>query len=164
MIENELHAAALEGIEKVINQALQYDPAARKAIEKLDGKVLAVESTVPPLTLFILHSGDKLCLFNHYEGEPDTHLKGTALALIALALGREERSSFFGTGVEMRGDSDLLRRIQNILKNLDVDWEAALAKLIGDVPAHLIGKSLRSFGGWQSDATRRVGDVITGFH
>ena len=30
------------------------------------------------------------------------------------------------------------------MRNLDVDWEGALAAIIGDIPAHLLAKQLRS--------------------
>ena len=164
----ELQSTALAGVETAVNQALQYDPATRLAIEELEGKVLAIESTLPPLSFYILHNQGSILLRSEYDDEPDTRLKGSAIDLLSVAVGgltsdAPSRSSFFGTGVEMHGDSALLSRVQTILKNLEVDWEAALATLIGDVPAHLIGKQLRAFKHWQSDATNRASDVITGF-
>ena len=164
MILEQLQSTALMGVEATINQALQYDPATRNAITKLDGKVLAVESTLPNLELFVIHSGDSLSLMSHYEGVPDTILKGSALSLVTLALDNNDRSSFVGTGVEVRGDAELLRQVRKIMRNLDVDWEAMLSKLIGDVPAHLIGETVRSLNSWRREAAPRVGDVVKGFH
>lgn len=158
-----LHSSALMAVESAINSALEFDPATRNAIGELAGKVLAVECTLPPLTFYIIHSEQGINLMSRYEGVPDTTLHGTALSLAALAVDGEDRVSFYGTGVEVRGDHDLLRQIRKILKNLDVDWEAALAKLIGDVPAHLVGESLRGATKWQKQAAERAGSAAAAF-
>jgi len=164
VIFDSLHRTALMAVETAIGQALQYDPATRAAIAELEGTVLAVESTLPPVKFYAIHSSAGITLMGQYEGKPDTTLKGTALSLAGLALDGQNRSSFFGTGVEVRGNPELLGKIRNIMKNLDVDWEAILANLIGDVPAHLIGKSLRSLDHWRKQATGRAGSVFTDFH
>ncbi|WP_461481488.1 ubiquinone biosynthesis accessory factor UbiJ [Porticoccus sp.] len=158
-----LHSSALLAVESAINGALEYDPATRNAIGELAGKVLAVECTLPPLTFYIVHSEQAINLLSRYEGTADTSLRGTALSLAALAVDGEDRVSFYGTGVDVRGDHDLLRQIRKILKNLDVDWEAALAKLIGDVPAHLVGESLRGASKWQKQAAERAGSAAAAF-
>jgi ubiquinone biosynthesis protein UbiJ len=40
--------------------------------------------------------------------------------------------------------------------NLDVDWEAALAEIIGDVPAHILGKTIRATRHAKSEFFNRV--------
>ncbi len=151
------------GVEVAINKALAYDPATQNAIGELAGKVLAVECTLPPLTFYAIHSEKDISLMAQYEGEPDTTLRGSALALASLATDGQDRVSFFDTGVEVRGDHDLLRQIKKILKNLDIDWEAALAQLIGDVPAHLIGESLRSSAKWKQQVAERASTAAAEF-
>jgi len=158
-----LHASALMAVETAINRALEYDPASRNAIGELAGKVLTVECTLPPLTFHVIHSEQGINLLSRYEGNAVTTLRGSALSLAALAVDGEDRVSFYGTGVEVRGDHDLLRRVRKILKHLDVDWEAALAELIGDVPAHLVGESLRGAASWQKQAAARAGTAAASF-
>lgn len=158
-----LHSSALMAVETAINNALAYDPATLQSIAGLAGKVLTVECTLPPLTFHIIHTEQGISLMSHYEGTADTTLKGSALSLAALAVDGQDRVSFYGTGVEVRGDHDLLREIRRIFANLEVDWEAALAKLIGDVPAHLVGESLRSAANWQKQATERAGSAAAAF-
>lgn len=158
-----LHSSALMAVETAINNALAYDPATLQSIAGLAGKVLTVECTLPPLTFHIIHTQQGISLMSHYEGTADTTLKGSALSLAALAVDGQDRVSFYGTGVEVRGDHDLLREIRRIFANLEVDWEAALAKLIGDVPAHLVGESLRSAANWQKQATERASSAAAAF-
>ncbi|MBL4567167.1 MAG: SCP2 sterol-binding domain-containing protein [Porticoccus sp.] len=151
-----VQTSALMAVEAAVNKALEYDPATQNAIGKLAGKVLAVECTLPPMTFYVIHSDTDISLMGQYEGEPDTTLRGSSLSLASLATDGQDRVSFFDTGVEVRGDHDLLRQIKKILKNLDVDWEAAMSQLIGDVPAHLIGESLRSSMQWKKDVVKRA--------
>jgi ubiquinone biosynthesis protein UbiJ len=158
-----LQSTALMGVEAAINKALEYDPATQNAIGELSGKVLAVECTLPPLTFYAVHSEKDITLMAQYEGEPDTTLRGSALSLSSLATDGQDRVSFFDTGVEVRGDHDLLRQIKKIMKNLDVDWEAALAQLIGDVPAHLVGEAIRSSTNWQQHVAERASTAAAEF-
>jgi len=160
---NTVKTSALMTVESIINKALEYDPATQSAMGELAGKVLAIECTLPPLTFYAVHSETDISLLGQYEGEPDTTLRGSALSLATLAIDGQDRVSFFDTGVEVRGDHDLLRQIRKILKNLDIDWEAALSQLIGDVPAHLIGESLRTSAKWQKDAVERASSAAAEF-
>ncbi|MGV6807359.1 MAG: ubiquinone biosynthesis accessory factor UbiJ [bacterium] len=151
-----IQQTALAGLEVVINKALDYDPAAQNAIESLDGKVLAVTSTMPPMGFCILHRGKRLDLMAHFEGQPDTTLTGSASALAMLAVTADRRTTFAGSGVTVDGDQTLLSDIQAILKSLDIDWETALAQLIGDIPAHFIGSTVRSTTDWGKTASTRA--------
>lgn len=155
--------SALMAVEASINTALEYDPATQQAIGELTGKVLAIDCTLPPLKFYAIHGDNTIHLMGQYEGEPDTTLRGSALALASLAIDGQDRVSFFDTGVEVRGDHDLLRQIKKILKNLEVDWEAALSQLIGDVPAHLIGESLRTSARWQKELAERASHAAAEF-
>ena len=160
---NTVKTSALMTVESVINKALEFDPATQNAMGELAGKVLAIECTLPPLTFYAVYSETDISLFGQYEGEADTTIRGSSLSLATLAIDGQDRVSFFDTGVEVRGDHDLLRQIRKILKNLDIDWEAALAQLIGDVPAHLIGESLRTSAKWQKDAMERASSAAAEF-
>lgn len=158
-----VQTTALMGVEASVNKALEYDPATQNAIGELAGKVLAVECTLPAMTFYVIHSDRDISLMSQYEGEPDTTLRGSALSLASLATDGQDRVSFFDTGVEVRGNHDLLRQIKKILKNLDVDWEAALAQLIGDVPAHLVGEAIRTSADWQQQMAERTATAATEF-
>lgn len=141
-------ATALAAVEKLINQALAYDPASRQAIARLQGKVVAIESTFPPLAFFVLYEPGGIRLRHSVAETPNTRLKGSAAALAALAVNGQQQASLYNSGVEISGDQALLQQVREILGNLDIDWEAALARLLGDVPAHLVADSLRKAGQW----------------
>ncbi|WP_438951293.1 ubiquinone biosynthesis accessory factor UbiJ [Porticoccus sp.] len=158
-----LHGSALMAVETAVNSALKYDPATQKAIGEVSGQALEINCTLPPLSFYVIFEEDRISLLSRYDGAANTTLRGTALSLAALATNGEDKVSFYGTGVEVQGDHDLLRQIRRILKHLDVDWEAALAKLIGDVPAHLVGESLRRATVWQTQAAERASTAAAEF-
>ena|GEM_PF-14027 len=160
---NAVKTSALMAVEVAINKSLEYDPATQNALGELAGKVLAIECTLPSLIFYVVHSETDISLMGQYEGEPDTTLRGSALSLSSLATDGQDRVSFFDTGVEVRGDHDLLRQIKKVLKNLDIDWEAALSQLIGDVPAHLVGEALRTSAKWQKDVAQRASSAAAEF-
>ena len=157
-----LHSSALMAVETAINSSLKYDSATRKALGEMNGQVLEI-NCLPPLNFYVIFGADSVSLLSRYEGTANTSLRGTALSLAALATNGEDKVSFYGTGVEVEGDHDLLRQIRRILKHLDVDWEAALAKLIGDVPAHLVGESLRNAASWQTQTAKRAASAAAEF-
>ena len=160
---NSLPSAALAAVESLINNALAYDPVALRSIAALKDKVLHIQCSFPPLGFYVLHTTEGLHLQSHFEGEPDTQLSGNGLALAGLAINRDQLSNLSGSGVVIEGDQELLLEIRAILQELDIDWETALAQLVGDVPAYILGNSLRSAADWGAAAQVRASSVASGF-
>ena len=147
---------ALKSLEATINKALEYDPSSQDSIGRLKNKVLEIECTSPSISFYVIFGAKIVHLEHHYQGTVDTALKGSALSLGSLSINGDQRVSFFDSGVIVSGDQELLSQTQQLLKNLAIDWEAGLSDLIGDIPAHLIGKSLRSSIRWKKDIFKRA--------
>ena len=81
---------------------------------------------------------------------------GTLVAMAGVALNAKESVSFSGTGITVSGNLDTLNQLNNIMGNLDIDWEAALAEIIGDIPAHLLAQRIRSSAVFRADTVRRA--------
>ena len=135
---------ALEGAETLINAALTKDPASKQALTKLEGQVLLVESTLPPLTIAIEPTATGIQLHDNWDGNVAVTINGTLIAMAAIAVNAKESISFSGTGVNVSGNLDTLHQLNKIMGDVDIDWEGALAEIIGDVPAHLIAKTVRN--------------------
>lgn len=158
-----VQAAALAALQHLINGALVYDPATLHAFAELKGKIIAVHCTFPPLGFTIEFDANGIRLVQDLQqGAAHTTLTGTALTLASLAI-NPNRTSLYDSGVSISGDQALLQKLNTVLRNLDIDWEAALAKLLGDVPAHLIGQTLRAAGQWQRTASARMADAAVEF-
>lgn len=148
---------ALARAAALINHALDFDPASRAALAKLAGRTLAIECTFPALTLGASfdHSG-ALMLTPGPAQDAETHLRGSAVALARLGMDSQGGVTLAGSGVEMAGSQSLLQEMRAVLGRLDIDWEAALAGLLGDIPAHLIAAAARAGRRWQRQAAARA--------
>ena len=156
MIFNALQASAFEAAEKIINSALEYDPATQRQIAALEGKLLLVESTLPPLSVAIEATTNGIMLHSNWQDSADTTVSGSLIAMLSLAASSDQHISFAGTGISVTGDLGFLIEINKLMRNLDVDWEAALASIIGDIPAHIMADTVRSSASVARDASRRA--------
>ena len=147
---------ALKSLEATINKALEYDPSSQDSIGRLKNKVLEIECTSPSISFYVIFGEKIVHLEHHYQGTVDTALKGSALSLGSLSINGDQRVSFFDSGVTISGDQELLGQLQQLLENLDIDWETGLSDLIGDIPAQLIGQSLRSSVRWKKNILKRA--------
>ena len=151
-----LKRTALEGAETLINAALTKDPASKQALTKLEGQVLLVESTLPPLTIAIEPTATGIQLHDNWDGNVAVTINGTLIAMAAIAVNAKESISFSGTGVNVSGNLDTLHQLNKIMGDVDIDWEGALAEIIGDIPAHLIAKGIRNSAVIRKDIVTRA--------
>ena len=156
MIFNAMQASAFEAAEKLINTALEYDPATQRQIAALEGKLLLIESNLPPLSVAIEATSAGIMLHSNWQDSADTTVSGSLAAMLSLAVSSDDYISFAGTGICVTGNLEFLNEINNLMKNINVDWEAALAKIIGDIPAHLLAASLRNSTAVAKDASQRA--------
>ena len=147
---------ALEGAEALINAALTKDPASKQALTKLEGQVFLVESTLPPLTIAIEPTATGIQLHDNWDGNVTVTINGTLIAMAAIAVNAKESISFSGTGVNVSGNLDTLHQLNKIMGDVDIDWEGALAEIIGDIPAHLIAKGIRNSAVIRKDIVTRA--------
>ncbi len=150
-LAGELTVAALAAAETAFNQALRLDPESLRRLAALHGKVIAIELRGTGLTLYILPGPDGVSVLGAYAGEPDTVLCGTPLALTRMGLG-EATGMLFAGQVTIRGDVETGQRFKAILDDLDPDWLDPLARLVGDIPAHRLGRLLQDAGDWARQA------------
>ena len=142
-------------VASALNRALEADPAARDIL--LEELAAPVAVTLVPFgaTLTLARSGDRLAL---RQGPPgpgtDTHITATPLALLALVGGDTSGLDQGLIGVE--GDSERVRHLAQRLHELAPDWEAFLARTLGDVPAHVIARRLRDALRWSQQARASV--------
>jgi ubiquinone biosynthesis protein UbiJ len=141
-----LLTAALAGAEKLINKALVYDPGSRIGLQKLQGQVLAVHITAPEVQFFVTPNEEGLRLMAQWEGSVDTRISGSLLALARI--GSQDIHNLKDSGVEVMGKTSLLADLQQLLKNVDIDWEEILTQFLGDIVGHQAAQLIRSKLDW----------------
>jgi len=138
-----LNIAAFAAFERAINAALAMDVATAKNLRALDQLCFLIECTEPKLKLYVLIDDNRVRLPVIYDKKPATHLIGPLSEFISLATARDKPSALVNSGVRLLGDSAPLIQLAEILEDIELDWEGELAKMVGDVPAHIAGEGAR---------------------
>ena len=62
-----LKSTALEGVEYLINAALKYDPASARDLSALEGQIVLVESSMPPLSIALEPTVNGIMLHSNWQ-------------------------------------------------------------------------------------------------
>lgn len=143
-ISNTLHTAALAGLEATINAALRLDRATLTKLQALQNHVFSLQCSSPVLDVYLIPTANEIRLCGFYDDQADTTLTGSAQEFAKLATASDPANALINGELELHGDSQALITLQKILKQLDIDWEAPLAGIFGDVVGHQLGRHLRS--------------------
>ena len=138
-----LKTGAIAALEFVVNRALALDPASQQQLAALPGQVFHLECTQPALDMFLILQTDRIQLAGQWEGEVTAGLSGDASDYRELLTSRDPGATLINGAMTVRGDSKALLRLRDIAAHLDLDWEAPLANIFGDVVGHQLGRSLR---------------------
>lgn len=158
MSTSTLDVAALAALERAANAALSMDAQTRARVRALAGRVLCVEVTVPRLRVYVVPGEAGVRLATHHEAPADCTVSGAASDFVALATATDKAGALVNGKLQVSGDSALLLAVEQALHDLDVDWEQRIALLLGEAPAHQLGRALRGtarFGRNARDAFER---------
>lgn len=160
-----LPTAAIAALESALNGYLALDPDTLARLAELEGRVIGLQWRGTALALYFLPGAGGVQVLGHYEGEPDTLLSGSPLALAELGLGGDRERALFSGAVEIRGDTATGQRFQQILQAMDIDWEEHLSRLVGDTAAHQAARLARegqAYARHSADTLRQdLGEYLT---
>ena len=158
-----LHVALLGAAEEAINRALHYAPQTQAALAKLEGLSLQAIVTEPYFKMTVI-LGETLQLRSVYENKVDASIEGTLSEYLTAAAADDPAIALINGNLRIRGDSRLMQSLQSLISGLDIDWEAPIAAVVGDVAGHQIGKILRSLFSWgkhsRSSVERQLSEFI----
>jgi ubiquinone biosynthesis protein UbiJ len=149
-------------IENVLNRGLPRSPRARQLCGELAGLRLGVE--VRGITRILVHSsGDLLHCTHDPVGTADADISGGALSLLQLA-GPAPEDVLRSGAVMIRGDTEIARKYRELAALLMPDPEEELSLVIGDVPAHQLGRLARGAFTWSrhaaATALQNIGEYL----
>lgn len=137
----------LANIEKLLNRSLPRSPRAQALTAALAHRTLAVG--MPGAGEVLLTStGSRLQLQRESGAPADARLKAGPFSLLALARGGS--AALAGTGATISGDAEVVQQFGELLALLGPDPEEELARLLGDAPAHHLGRLARTAVGFGS--------------
>lgn len=150
-----LLSAASVIVETALNQALELDPAGRKALLAALTAPVQFDLTAPmALTLTLTQGAKGVLVGSQPAAQPGLVIGGPVMAFYAMASG-DTRAIQDGR-LNVRGDTALAHQFQRAIEQLNPDWEAAMARHLGDVPAHFLAGRLRSAMKWSRDARQSM--------
>ncbi|MEK7991023.1 MAG: SCP2 sterol-binding domain-containing protein [Thiotrichaceae bacterium] len=136
---NQLLAVA---IETTINQAIRFNPAHQDTLQHLQGKIVRIEVTGLFLQFNLVVENDGLIILSEYDGQVDAVISGAPFSLLNISL-QSEPNLANHPDIKIEGDVRIVQQLTQLIKKLPIDWEEYIAQIIGDIPAHQLGNSLR---------------------
>ncbi len=134
-------------LEHAINIALSMDPASRNRLKPLQGCVLELHFLSLKQSLFFGAEDGRVVLYPTAK-QASVTLSGTIPSFLKLAASQNKSALFKSREVSLSGDAVRAQQIQQFAAGIDIDWEGLLAEIIGDVPAHFVGSSIRQSLSW----------------
>jgi ubiquinone biosynthesis protein UbiJ len=153
-------------LENVLNRSLPRSPRAQQLCAELAGRKVAV--TTPGANVLVESTGTSLKL-SRVKSEalaspgaaaaatspagtpPDATITGGPFSLLALS-GPAPEAVLQRGDVRIDGDAELAQKFRELALLLRPDLEEELSLLLGDVPAHQIGRLARAVVGWTHKA------------
>lgn len=141
----------LRALSLLINQALSLDNQSQQRLQVLSEQYLRLECTKPAIdALVAIDSQGKIQLSEADETPVNAHLRGPLSSFMRIFADDDKASAMINSGLQLKGNSQLLLELAEILQSIDLDWEYHLAQIIGDLPAHLLGRISRQSTQWLS--------------
>jgi ubiquinone biosynthesis protein UbiJ len=141
--------------EDIANRVLRLDPETLTQLGDLEGKVICLEVTAPPASVYLLPSAGGFRVRDTHEGKVDVVLRATLPAFLKLTIDGADGPGALA-GIEIAGNLDVAQRFQRILQKIDIDTEELAARVVGDVAAHRLGNIARAGRRWFTEARRSL--------
>lgn len=125
-------------LENAINQALKLDPDTQKRLKSLQGKIIKIVITDWGMEMYVAPKADKIYLYAEWASPADATICGSLTGLFRVAVKGASGVSLFEQGVQVEGDIELGEQLREMIRQLDLDWEGCLAKILGDSVTHAI--------------------------
>jgi ubiquinone biosynthesis accessory factor UbiJ len=149
-------------LENVLNRGLPRSPRAQQLCAELAGRRLAV--AMAGVQVLVESTGVSLKLSwvtpeALASAPPDATVTGGPLGLLALS-GSTPEAVLQRGDVQIEGDAELAQKFRELALLLRPDLEEELSLVLGDVPAHQVGRFARGLVDWtQKAATTTVRNV-----
>ena len=151
----------LKRLEKLIANLINFDPDSKARLSALAGKSVSIRiKKIDQQIHFTINQDGIEFLSDADEFTADVIITGTPLSLIGL-INSEQNSQGFPKDLEIKGDINLAQKIQNLMRDLDIDWEEIFSTYIGDTAARKVLRMWQQGGRLFSDNRRRFGENLS---
>ena len=148
----QLPTSILASIETSLNAWLALDGETLDKFADMDGKVIQLHISGLALDLYFLPAKQNIAVMGNYEGEPDTTITGSPMALMRLGTSDNSGKTLLDSDASIEGDTHLGAEFSRILGEVNIDWEELLSKVVGDVVAHRAGQVTATSLDWLQES------------
>ncbi len=132
-------------IENAFNRLISLDPEAVQQLAAMEGRIICLQLEGLNIRLYFFPDAEDVMILDDFDGEADTTISGTPIALAKLGMADDSKAEMFAGDVSISGDLKLGRQFNQLFATLDLDWEEQLSKVTGDMAAHTLGNIFHSF-------------------
>lgn len=140
-------------IENAFNRLLSLDPEAAQQLAAMEGRIICLQLEGLNIQLYLFPDAEDVMILDDFDGDADTTISGTLIALAKLGLANDSQAEMFAGDVTITGDLKLGRQFNKLFASLDIDWEEQLSKVTGDMAAHTLGNISRTLFSWNNRNT-----------
>ncbi len=144
-----------ETLQNLLNRGLPRSPRAQQLCAELAGRSVAVELR-DIFSVRVESTGATLSV-TRPAGPADARICGGPLGLLALA-GDSPQAVLQRGQARIEGDSEVAGKFRELGQLLRPDLEEELALLLGDIPAHQIGRFARAALNWSRNSASTMAD------
>ena len=148
-------------LETAVNQVLQLDKDSPSRVKKLEGRLLQLELEGLNITLFFTFKYGNVRVRLEAEGEPDTIISGTPVALFSMAEPEDADWGLPDSKVQINGDASLARDLERIFSKLEPDWEGPLSSMLGDTAGYQAAQGIRQGAEMARETARTAGRILS---
>ena len=128
-------------LDNLVNRGLPRSPRARALCAELTGKSLAID--IAGVTRLRVACNGVTLTVNRDTAPAEATLSGGPVSLVAL-LGAAPDAVLQRGDVTVAGDAELAQKFRELARLLTPDLEEELSLVVGDVPAHQLGRLARA--------------------
>ena len=145
MIPRLMLAGLVAASEQAISAGMRAADIQPEQLAPMVGKVLKLRVTDLDLDVWIVCGEDKWWLATESQETADVELSGTLGSLMETARSlTQPNAPLIFEGLDIRGSVGVLQTMQKTFQAMDLDWEDAVTKALGPMPAGLLIKTLRT--------------------
>ena len=140
-----LKPLAGRALEAALNRALALDPDTRAALRPLDGRSISLTVEAPALAMRIGVEGERLTVGPVVEQPADLAVRGSVSGLLNQLpfLANARRANAQAGRMQVAGDADLARQLQQLASRFDPDWQQPFVAVFGEVMGVQVAQAFR---------------------
>jgi ubiquinone biosynthesis accessory factor UbiJ len=135
-----------------VNHVLRQSAWAKERLRPFAGK--HVRLVLPPLLINCVIDAEGEFLPGESDAAPDVEIALPADAPLLVLWGKERVHQ----AVQMSGSAEFAEALGFVARNLRWDVEEDLAKVMGDIAAHRVVKTLEAMAAWRQQATTNLAE------